>query len=178
MSDKDSRSVNLLVSLSKMIKKGGEMYLSDPNWSVMFLSFASTHMPNDHQNLSKYSDDIDGLFEALVSSVNADNEIAKLRSSMSQIVRKPGDSIQTPLYRLRSCYEMLLHINFPDLELDKVKIRSDNYCCNSVKYLVSPNTSKIIAEYVFLKQQRSEHLSLVKTRGLSWAKLSLGWGWS
>ena len=43
-----------------------------------------------------------------------------------------------------------------------MKIRSDNYCCNSVKYLVSPNTSKIIAEYVFLKQQRSEHLSLVK----------------
>merc|ERR1711873_72975 len=124
----------------------------------MFLSFASAHMPNDHQNLMTYSDDIDGLFEALVSSVNADNEIAKLRSSMSQIVRKPGDSIQTPLYRLRSCYEMLLHINFPDLELDKVKIWADNYCCNSVKYLVSPNTSKIIAEYVILKQQRSEHL--------------------
>ena len=81
---------------------------------------------------------------------------------MSQILRKPGDSIQTPLYRLRSCYEMLLQINFPDLELDKVKIRADNYCCNSVKFLVSPNTSKIIAEYVILKQQRSEHLSLVK----------------
>ena len=57
---------------------------------------------------------------------------------------------------------MLLNINFPDLDLDKVKIRSDNYCCNSVKYLVSPNTAKFIGEYVLLKQQRSEHLSLVK----------------
>ena len=128
----------------------------------MFLSFASAHMPNDHQNLSKYSDEVDGLFEQLVSSVNADAEIAKLRSSMSHILRKPGDSVQTPLYRLKTCYEMLLQINFPDLELDKVKIQADNYCCNSVKYLVSPNTSKIIAEYVILKQQRSEHLSLVK----------------
>ena len=42
------------------------------------------------------------------------------------------------------------------------KIRSDNYCCNSVKYLVSSNTAKFINEYVLLKQQRSEHLSLVK----------------
>ena len=162
VSDKDSRSVNLLVSLSKMIKRGAEMCLSDPNWSIMFLSFASAHMPNDHQNLSKYSDEVDGLFEQLVASVNADAEIAKLRSSMSHILRKPGDSVQTPLYRLKTCYEMLLQINYPELALETVKIRADNYCCNCVKFLVSPNTSKIIAEYVTLKQQRGEHLNLMK----------------
>ena len=61
VADKDSHSVNLLVSLSKLITKGNEMCLSDPNWSVMFLSFASIHMPNDHQNLMKYSDD-SGIF--------------------------------------------------------------------------------------------------------------------
>ena len=162
VADKDSQSVNLLVSLSKLITKGNEMCLSDSNWAVMFLSFASVYMPGDHPNLMKYTDDVDGLFEALVSSVNADSEIAKLRSSMAQITRKPNDSIQTPMYRLRACYEMLLSINFPDLELDKVKIRSDNYTCNSVKYLVSSNTAKFINEYILLKQQRSEHLSLVK----------------
>ena len=162
VADKDSKSVNLLVSLSKLITKGNEMCLSDSNWAVMFLSFASVYMPGDHPNLMKYTDDVDGLFEALVSSVNADSEIAKLRSSMAQITRKPNDSIQTPMYRLRACYEMLLSINFPDLELDKVKIRSDNYTCNSVKYLVSSNTAKFINEYILLKQQRSEHLSLVK----------------
>ena len=162
VADKDSQSVNLLVSLSKLITKGNEMCLSDNNWAVMFLSFASVYMPGDHPNLMKYTDDVDGLFEALVSSVNADSEIAKLRSSMAQITRKPNDSIQTPMYRLRACYEMLLSINFPDLELDKVKIRSDNYSCNSVKYLVSSNTAKFINEYILLKQQRSEHLSLVK----------------
>ena len=138
------------------------MCLSDPNWSIMFLSFASAHMPNDHQNLSKYSDDVDGLFEQLVGSVNADAEIAKLRSSMSHILRKPGDSVQTPLYRLKTCYEMLLQINYPDLELEKIKIRADNYTCNCVKFLISPNTAKIIAEYVGLKQQRGEHLNLMK----------------
>ena len=78
VSDKDSQSVNLIVSLSKMIKRGADMCLSDANWSILFLSFARLHMPNDHQNLSKYSDEIDGLFEQIVASVNADSEIAKL----------------------------------------------------------------------------------------------------
>ena len=66
------------------------------------------------------------------------------------------------IYKLKSCYEMLLQISYPELALETVKIRADNYCCNSVKFLVSPNTSKIIAEYVTLKQQRSEHLNLMK----------------
>ena len=79
VSDKDSRSVNLLVSLSKMIKKGAEMCLSDPNWSVMFLSFASAHMPNDHQNLSKHSDEVDGLFEPYYIKADPKSNIAGLK---------------------------------------------------------------------------------------------------
>ena len=109
VSDKDSKSVNLIVSLSKMIKRGADMCLSNANWSILFLSFANMHMPNDHQNLSKYSDEIDGLFEQIVASVNADSEIAKLRTSMSHISRKPGDSVQTPLYRLKSVMKCFAH---------------------------------------------------------------------
>ena len=41
------------------------MCLSDSNWAVMFLSFASVYMPGDHPNLMKYTDDVDGLFEDL-----------------------------------------------------------------------------------------------------------------
>ena len=126
VSDKDSKSVNLIVSLSKMIKRGSEMCLSDANWSILFLSFAQLHMQNDHQTLSKYSDEVDNLFEQIVGAVNADSEVAKLRTSMSHITRKPGESIQTPLYRLKTLYEMLIQINFPDLDIEKIKIRADN----------------------------------------------------
>ena len=138
------------------------MCLSDANWSILFLSFAQLHMQNDHQNLSKYSDEVDALFEQIVASVNADSEIAKLRTSMSHITRKPGESIQTPLYRLKTCYEMLLQINYPDLDVEKIKIRADNYTCNCAKFLISPNTAKILSEYIGLKQQRGEHLNLMK----------------
>ena len=78
------------------------MCLSDENWSNLFLTFAKLHMANDHQTLSKYSDDIDNLFEQIVGAVNADSEIAKIRTSLSNITRRPGESIQTPLYRLKT----------------------------------------------------------------------------
>ena len=69
------------------------MCLSDGIWSNLFLTFAKNHMVNDHQTLSKYSDTVDALFEEIVKSVNADSEIAKIRTSLSNISRKPGSSI-------------------------------------------------------------------------------------
>ena len=38
-------------------------------------------MANDHQTLSKYCDDVDNLFDQIVGAVNADSEIAKIRTS-------------------------------------------------------------------------------------------------
>ena len=57
------------------------MCLSDENWSNLFLTFAKHHMANDHQTLSKYCDDVDNLFDQIVGAVNADSEIAKIRTS-------------------------------------------------------------------------------------------------
>ena len=81
---------------------------------------------------------------------------------MSHITRKPGESIQTPLYRLKTCYEMLIQINYPDLDVGKIKICADNYAINCAKFLITPNTAKILTEYIGIKQQRGEHLNLMK----------------
>ena len=57
---------------------------------------------------------------------------------------------------------MLIQINFPDLDPEKVKIRADNYACNVAKFLVTNNTAKIIFDYVNIKQQRDEKMNLMK----------------
>ena len=119
-------------------------------------------MANDHQTLSKYSDDVDNLFEQIVGAVNADSEIAKIRTSLANITRRPGESIQTPLYRLKTLYEMLIQINFPDLNPEKAKIRADNYACNVAKFLVTNNTAKVMTDYINIKQQRDERMNLTK----------------
>ena len=93
---------------------------------------------------------------------DADSEIAKIRTSLANITRKPGESIQTPLYRFKTLYEMLISINLPDLDSEKVKIRADNYSCNVAKHLVTSNTAKIISDYVTIRQQRDENVNLMK----------------
>ena len=162
VSDPESKSVNLIISMTKIIKRGAEMCLSDSNWATLFLTFAKNHMANDHQTLSKYSDDLDNLFEGIVKSVNADSEIAKIRTSLSNISRKPGMSIQTPLYRLKSLYEMLISINLPNISTNDAKIRADYFACNVAKHLVTNNTAKIIADYIIIRQQRAETMNLMK----------------
>ena len=160
--DPASKSVNLIISLEKIIRRGSSMCLSDGNWSTLFLTFAKNHMANDHQSLSQYSDNADTLFEEIVKSVNAESEIAKIRTSLANISRKPGESIQTPLYRLKTLYEMLISISLPTLDPEIIKIRADHYGCNVAKHLVSANTAKIIADYVVIRQQRDEKINLMK----------------
>ena len=150
--DPASKSVNLIVSLTKIIRRGADMCLSDDNWSNLFFTFAKNHMVNDHQTLSQYSDNVDTLFEEIVKSVNAESEIAKIRTSLANICCIPGESIQTPLYRLKTLYEMLISINLPNLDPEIIKIRADNYACNVAKHLVTTNTAKIISDYVVIRQ--------------------------
>ena len=160
--DPASKSVNLIVSLEKIVKRGSSMCLSEGNWSTLFLTFARNHMPNDHQSLSQYSDDPDMLFEQLVASVNSESEIAKIRTSLANISRKPGESIQTPLFRLKTLYELLISISLPSLKSETIKIRADHYGCTVAKHLVSANTAKVIADYVMIRQQRDEQINLMK----------------
>ena len=160
--DQASKSVNLIVSLEKIIKRGASMCLSESNWSTLFLTFAKNHMPNDHQSLSQYSDDPDTLFEELVASVNAESEIAKIRTSLANISRRPGESIQTPLYRLKTLYELLISISLPSLNSETIKIRADHYGCTVAKHLVSANTAKVLADYVVIRQQRDDKINLMK----------------
>ena len=158
--DPASKSVNLIVSLHKIVSRGSSMCLSEGNWSTLFLTFARIHMPNDHQSLSQYSDDPDALFEELIGSVNAESEIAKIRTSLANISRKPGESIQTPLFRLKTLYELLISISLPSLKSETIKIRADHYGCTVAKHLVSANTARVIADYVVIRQKEMKKLIL------------------
>ena len=68
-------------------------------------------------------------------------------------MRKPGKSIQTLLYRLKSLYEMLIQINLPDLAIEKVKVRADHYASTVAKHLITSNTAKILADYITINNK-------------------------
>ena len=161
VSDKDSGSCNLIWTIKKLIKRGSDSCLSNENWISLWLQFSRKYMPSSYTTLSRYSDDLETLFLALVTNVNADEELGKLRSTMARLHRKPGEQIQVALYKLKSYYELLLGISFPQLDSETATIRADNYSANSSKYFVSSNTATVINRYIGYKIQKGEAVNVM-----------------
>ena len=161
VSDKDSGSCNLIWTIKKLIKRGSDSCLSTENWISLWLQFSRKYMTSSYTTISRYSDDLERLFLTMVANVNADEEIGKLRSTMARLHRKPGEQIQVSLYKLKSYYELLLGITFPQLDNETAIIRADNYSANSSKHFVTSNTSAVINRYIGYKIQKGEVINVM-----------------
>ena len=161
VSDKESGSCNLIWSIRKLIDKGGSACLSDSNWVALWLTFAKKYMTSAYPTLSRYSNDLETLFQTLISNINADEEVSKLRSSMSKLSRSPGMPLQVPLYRLKSYYELLVGINFPQMDPNTVTVRSEHYASNCTKYFVSKNTRVALESFTQMKMQKGEQTNVM-----------------
>ena len=166
ISDKESSSINLIWTIEKILEKGISMSLSNENWIACFLHLAKIYIPTSYQSLSRYSADLEGLFVTLVAGVNADHEISKIRTCMSKLTRRPGEMIQSALFKLRSQYEMLIQISFPGMDASSITLRSDNYTCNCAQYFVSSNTGKICSQYIQYKVSRGDENTVMKLSNL------------
>ena len=161
ISDRESGSCNLIWSIKKLIKEGGDNALSDKNWIALWLQFAKRYMQSAYSNLSRYSDDLENLFNTLITNVNVDEELSKLRASMSKLHRDPKMPLQIPLYKLKSVYELLLGISFPLMDADEILTKSDSYSVNCAKYFISKNTNAALESYIQLKLTKGERLNVV-----------------
>lgn len=153
--DRDSQAVNLIWSIQKLICKGEQMGLSQNLYVQLFLTFCKNFIPTAFQAVSRYSDDLDGLFTTMVSNVNSLHEVGKLRHSLSKLSRKPGETIAPVLFRLRSLYEMILAINFPSMTEAQIVLSADSYAGQAAKSLVSANTAELIDRYVQYNIQKN-----------------------
>ena len=135
--------------------------LSPKNWIALWLQFSQKHMQSTFHNLSRYSDDLEALFTTLISNINVDEELAKLRASMSKLHRDPKMPLQCPLYKLKTCYELLLGINFPLMDQEEILTKSDSYALNCAKFFISRNTNLALESYIQLKLTKGEKLNTV-----------------
>ena len=161
VSDRKSSSCNLIWSIRKLIDAGGAACLSDTNWISLWLTFAKRYMSSAYPTLSRYSDNLEVLFRTMISNINADEEVSKLRSTMSKLNRSPGTPLQVPLYELKSYYELLVGINFPLMEPETVTTRSDSYASNCTKFFITKNTRVALDSFVQMKTQKGEKTNLM-----------------
>ena len=159
--DRESQAVNLIWSIQKIIRKGEEMGLSDHLWIQLFLTFVKSYLPTAFQAVSRYSDNLDCLFNTLVANVNSAHEISKLRLSLSKLSRRPQEMIQPSLFRVRALYEMILQISYPSMSEDEIMLQSDGYAGQASKSLVSSNTAELIDKYITYNIQKGRSNTII-----------------
>jgi hypothetical protein len=117
---------------------------------------AKQYLPLMFTSLSRHSADADSLFKELVSNINIDNEVAKLRSALCTINRKHLEQIHIPIFRIKSLYQMVLSINQPHLTEDKIETRSDHLAISCIAHLVTASTFAQFQIFIQLKAQELE----------------------
>ena len=156
ISDGMSNSINLIWTIQNFLKKGQQMGLCDADWISVFLLMAKKYLPLVFTSLSRHSGNADSLFQELVSQINLDNEVAKLRSALCTISRKHQDQIHIPVFRIKSLYQMILSINQPHLTEEKIETRSDYLAISCIQYLVTATTFTQFQIFTQLKAQEQE----------------------
>jgi hypothetical protein len=156
ISDGLSNSINLIWTIEFFLKKGQEMGLCDADWISVFLMMAKKYLPLVFTSLSRHSVNADSLFQELVSQINLDNEVAKLRSALCTICRKHQDQIHISVFRIKSLYQMILSINQPHLTEEKIETRSDYLAISCIQYLVTATTYTQFQTFIQLKAQEQE----------------------
>ena len=114
ISDQQSKSINLIHTIQSFIHIGTSLGLSDPDWIQVFLLLGKKHLPLIFPSLCRHGNNLDALFTELISNVNQETKIAKIRSALSGISRKANEQVQISLFRVKSLYTMLLSINHPN----------------------------------------------------------------
>ena len=151
----------MIWTVQKFLRQGTKMGLSQPNWAAVWLSLAKNYMPNEFQSLARYSEDPDALFIQLTAAINSEHETCKIRNSLVKVHRKPNEMVQSPLYLVKSNYEMLLAIEYPELEKAQISLRSDFYAASSAHFLVTKPTAEVIKEWVSLRNTSGQPVNLI-----------------
>ena len=116
-----------------------------------FLLLANKYLPLIFPSLSRHANNLEGLFTELVSNVNQENEILKLRSALSAVSRKANEQVQICLFKIKSLYTMILLINQPHFSDDKVQVRAYFLAISVIPHMVNTNANLAFQQFVQVK---------------------------
>ena len=91
-----------------------------------------------------------------MANVNQEHEVAKLRNALNSISRKVSEQIQICLFRGKSLYTMILSINQPRFNDDKLQVRADFLAISVIPHMVNANTNAAFQQFVQVKSSEGE----------------------
>ena len=79
--------MNLVQSFTNLIEQGEKNGLCGDNWKALWLMLSEKHLKDAHSDISRFTDDLEGLVREILNQINSENEVCKLRNVLMKITR-------------------------------------------------------------------------------------------
>ena len=83
-----SNATNIPKSINNLLDEGEKRGYVKESYISLWLQFIKKYLPNSYQPALTYSQNLNDLFEFLLSLVDTNSEITKIRNALSKVVRK------------------------------------------------------------------------------------------
>ena len=156
----NSLSVNIFSTLKKFLKEFQSLHLLDVHITQIFLYFAKAYLPDNYSSLARYGGDAQGFFESLLSLADSENEAMKIRVSLDNLKRNPGEPISSTLLKIDSLYSALYGMSMPhksDKEVVELVLRHKIFLIGA---FVSTDALKMLMSYSKERAGKGRSLSL------------------
>ena len=156
----NSLSVNIFSTLKKFLKEFQALHLLDVHITQIFLHFAKAYLPDNYSALARFGGDAQGFFESLLSLADSENEAMKIRVSLDNLKRNPGEPISSTLLKIDSLYSALYGMSMPhksDKEVVELVLRHKIFLIGA---FISTDALKMLMSYSKERAGKGRSLSL------------------
>ena len=148
-----SQACNIPLSLSRMLNTAQQRGFGEKQYISLFLDFIKTYIPTGYQSALVYSKNLAGLFDYIISLVSSDSEVVKVRKALSNVRRKPGESLNEVVLKVQALSYMLYTMLSPSKEDTLIQKRASRTAMDSIFSLLSPPA---VEKYKSIKLKNNE----------------------
>ena len=132
-----SQATNIPKSISNLMEEGEARGFTEVAYTSLWLQFIKKYLKNSYQPALTYSRNLNELFEFLLSLVDTQTEITKIRTAIAKIVRKQDEPVSFSVLKLKSLTSSLMFMIEPTATLFEVSKRSSRAAIDGLYSLVS-----------------------------------------
>ena len=148
-----SQACNIPLSLSRILTTAQLRGFGTKQYISLLLDFIKNYIPTGYQTALVYAKDLGGLFDYVLGLVSSDSEVVKVRRALSNVRRKPGDSLNETVLKVKALTYMLYTMLSPTKEDSLLQKRASRAAMDSIFSLLSPPA---LEKYKTIKLKNNE----------------------
>ena len=148
-----SSACNIPLSLSRMLQTAQKRGFGEKQYISLFLDFIKQYIPTGYQSALVYSKSMSSLFDYIISLISSDSEVAKVRQALSNVRRKPGESLNEVVLKVQALTYMLYTMLSPTKEDSLIQKRASNTALDALLSLMS---SPAVEKYKIVRLKNNE----------------------